>query len=36
MPKSGLGVVRQTGKPLCLLINVGRPQVEIRRITAPA
>ncbi len=27
---------RATGKPLCLLINFGRPQVEIRRITAQA
>jgi GxxExxY protein len=23
-----------TGKPLCLLINFGRSQVEIRRVTA--
>jgi hypothetical protein len=26
--------LRATGKPLCLLINFGRPKVEIRRITA--
>jgi GxxExxY protein len=26
--------LRATGKPLCLLINVGRPKVEIRRIAA--
>jgi GxxExxY protein len=25
--------LRATGKPLCLLINFGRPKVEIRRIT---
>ena len=25
--------LRPTGKSLCLLINFGRPQVEIRRIT---
>ena len=25
--------LRATGKPLCLLINVGRPKVEIRRST---
>jgi hypothetical protein len=25
-----------TGKPLCLTINFGRPQVEIRRITGQA
>jgi len=28
--------LRATGKPLCLLINFGRPKVEIRRITAQA
>jgi GxxExxY protein len=28
--------LRATGKPLCLLINLGRPKVEIRRITAEA
>jgi GxxExxY protein len=28
--------LRATGKPLCLLINLGRPKVEIRRITAKA
>jgi GxxExxY protein len=28
--------LRATGMPLCLLINVGRPKVEIRRITAQA
>jgi hypothetical protein len=28
--------LRTTGKPLCLLINFGRPKVEIRRITAQA
>jgi GxxExxY protein len=26
--------LRATGKPLCLLINFGRPRVEIRRVTA--
>ena len=26
--------LRATGKPLCLLINFGRPKVEIRRVTA--
>ncbi len=26
--------LRATGKPLCLLINFGRPKIEIRRITA--
>ena len=26
--------LRPTGKPLCLLINFGRPKVEIRRVTA--
>jgi GxxExxY protein len=25
--------LRATGKPLCLPINVGRPKVEIRRVT---
>jgi GxxExxY protein len=25
--------LRATGKPLCLLINFGRPKVEIRRVT---
>jgi hypothetical protein len=25
--------VRATGEPLCLLINFGRPKIEIRRIT---
>ncbi len=25
--------LRATGKPLCLLINFGRPKIEIRRIT---
>jgi GxxExxY protein len=28
--------LRATGKPLCLLINFGRPEVEIRRVTAQA
>ena len=28
--------LRATGKPLCLLINFGRPKVEVRRITAQA
>ena len=28
--------LRATGKPLCLLINFGRPKVEIRRVTAQA
>ena len=28
--------LRATGKSLCLLINFGRPKVEIRRITARA
>jgi GxxExxY protein len=28
--------LRATGTPLCLLINFGRPKVEIRRITAEA
>ncbi len=28
--------LRATGKSLCLLINFGRPKVEIRRITAQA
>jgi GxxExxY protein len=28
--------LRATGKPLCLLINFGRPKVEIRRIAADA
>ena len=28
--------LRATGKPLCLLINFGRPKVEIRRITGQA
>jgi GxxExxY protein len=28
--------LRATGKPLCLLINFGRPKVEIRRIAALA
>jgi GxxExxY protein len=28
--------LRATGKPLCLLINFGRPKIEIRRITAQA
>jgi GxxExxY protein len=28
--------LRATGKPLCLLINFGRPEVEIRRITTQA
>ena len=28
--------LRATGKPLCLLINFGRPIVEVRRITAQA
>jgi GxxExxY protein len=28
--------LRATGKPLCLLINFGRPKVEIRRIFAQA
>jgi len=26
--------LRATGKPLCLLINFGRPKIEIRRVTA--
>jgi GxxExxY protein len=26
--------LRATGKPLCLLINFGRPKIEIRRIAA--
>ena len=26
--------LRATGKPLCLLINFGRPKIEIRRIIA--
>ncbi len=26
--------LRATGKPLCLLLNFGRPKIEIRRITA--
>ena len=26
--------LRATGKPLCLLINFGRPKVEIRRVIA--
>jgi GxxExxY protein len=26
--------LQATGKPLCLLINFGRPKIEIRRITA--
>ena len=25
--------LRATGKPLCLLINFGRPKIEIRRVT---
>ncbi|WP_428483830.1 GxxExxY protein [Rhodopila sp.] len=28
--------LRATGKPLCLLINFGRPKIEIRRVTAQA
>jgi GxxExxY protein len=28
--------LRATGKPLCLLINFGRPKIEIRRIAAEA
>jgi hypothetical protein len=28
--------LRATGKPLCLLINFGRPKVAIRRVTAQA
>jgi GxxExxY protein len=32
----GRNDLRATGKPLCLLINFGRPKVEIRRITARA
>jgi GxxExxY protein len=28
--------LRATGKPLCLLINFGRPKVEVRRVTAQA
>ena len=28
--------LRATSKPLCLLINFGRPKVEIRRVTAQA
>jgi hypothetical protein len=27
--------LRATGEPLCLLINFGRPKVEIRRVTPP-
>jgi hypothetical protein len=28
--------LRATGKPLCLVINFGRPKVEIRRVSAQA
>jgi hypothetical protein len=28
--------LRTTGKPLRMLINLGRPKVEIRRVTAHA
>jgi GxxExxY protein len=28
--------LRATGEPLCLLINFGRPAIEIRRVTAQA
>ena len=27
--------LRATGKPLCLLLNFGRPRLEIRRIVGP-